>query len=133
MPVRLFKYTLSYTHIIHLHEIPPPQPPVLDAGILYAVHNEYALTVDFLARRSRLTYLNVQIEHDDPMARRSGSIFGASGSYARAVGWGRVRVLGKLRWGQRATEVTVVGGVAGRGLLRWWEGLEGLEGSSEVV
>ena len=39
--------------------------PVLDAEVRYAVHNEYALTVvDFLARRSRLTFLNAQIALD---------------------------------------------------------------------
>jgi glycerol-3-phosphate dehydrogenase len=46
-------------------EIPQPLPLVLDAEVRYAVHNEYALTaVDFLARRSRLTFLNAQIALD---------------------------------------------------------------------
>jgi glycerol-3-phosphate dehydrogenase len=40
-------------------------PTVLDAEIRYAVHNEYAQTaVDFLARRTRLTFLNAQIALD---------------------------------------------------------------------
>ena len=39
--------------------------PVLNAEVRYAVHNEYALTaVDFLARRSRLTFLNAQVALD---------------------------------------------------------------------
>ena len=39
--------------------------PVLNAEVRYAVHNEYALTaVDFLARRSRLAFLNAQVALD---------------------------------------------------------------------
>ena len=37
----------------------------MDAEVRYTVHNEYAVTaVDFLARRSRLTFLNAQIALD---------------------------------------------------------------------
>ena len=54
-----------HSRIVHLHENLQPQPPVLDAEVRYAVHNEYTLTaVDFLARRSRLTFLNAQIALD---------------------------------------------------------------------
>ncbi|KAG8844745.1 mitochondrial glycerol-3-phosphate dehydrogenase [Serendipita sp. 411] len=39
--------------------------PYIEAEVRYAVHNEYALTaVDFLARRSRLTFLNSNIALD---------------------------------------------------------------------
>jgi hypothetical protein len=37
----------------------------IEAEVRYAVHNEYALTaIDFLSRRSRLTFLNAQIALD---------------------------------------------------------------------
>jgi len=62
LPCKLFS---GISPIIYLPEIPRPDLPVLDAEIRYAVHNEYALTaVDFLARRSRLTFLNAQIALD---------------------------------------------------------------------
>jgi len=49
---------------LRLPELAQPNS-VLDAEVRYAVHNEYALTaVDFLARRSRFTFLNAQIALD---------------------------------------------------------------------
>jgi hypothetical protein len=54
-----------YVVTAHSHSISLRTPIDIEAEVRYAVHNEYALTaIDFLSRRSRLTFLNAQIALD---------------------------------------------------------------------